>query len=64
MTGLAETFHHEITPLGLRTVCFEFGYFRTSFLQNTGTMQYPSRIADYKEMTDAANTRFAGACCL
>ena len=58
--ALSQSLHGEISQFGLRSVCFEFGYFRTPFLQNTGTMQYPSRIADYKEMTDAANTRFAG----
>ena len=58
---LAETLHAEISHLGLRSIAFEPGYFRASFLTADNLGGYPSRIADYKELTDEANARFAGA---
>ncbi|KAF8531147.1 short-chain oxidoreductase [Gautieria morchelliformis] len=53
--GLSETLHAEISPLGLRSICFEPGYFRTSFLEQDHRNAYDPRIADYAEMTSKAN---------
>jgi len=48
--GISESLHEEIAPLGLRSICFEPGYFRTNFLQEGHRGSYESRIADYKPL--------------
>jgi len=53
--SLSETLHLEISPLGLRSICFEPGYFRTAFLTGDHRSTYQSRIADYAEMGEKAN---------
>lgn len=53
--GINESLHAEISPLGLRSVCFDFGYFRTSFLTPEHRTPYDPRIEDYREMTTGAN---------
>ncbi|TRM59859.1 hypothetical protein BD626DRAFT_461923 [Schizophyllum amplum] len=55
LRGINESLHAEISPLGLRSVCFDFGYFRTSFLTPDHRSLYESRIEDYREMTERAN---------
>lgn len=51
--ALSEALHGEISSLGLRSIVFELGYFRSSFLTDSNRGgYYSSRIADYKEMTD------------
>lgn len=54
LRGISETLHDEISPLGLRSVCIDFGYFRTSFLESDQRAPKVSRIPDYKETSDAA----------
>ena len=46
--GLAESLHQEISPIGLRSICFEFGYFRTDFLAPGHRSGKKERIPDYK----------------
>ncbi|KAF8518540.1 hypothetical protein BU17DRAFT_48584 [Hysterangium stoloniferum] len=53
--SLSETLHMEISPLGLRSICFEPGYFRTAFLTGDHRSPYEPRIEDYAEMGQRAN---------
>ncbi|KAF9021171.1 NAD-P-binding protein [Hymenopellis radicata] len=59
--GLSESLHLEIAPLGLRSICFDFGAFRTNFL-SVGTFdrsgvsnieEYQGLAADRKAQWDA-----------
>ncbi|GLB33166.1 putative short-chain dehydrogenases reductases (SDR) family protein [Lyophyllum shimeji] len=52
---ISASLHEEISPLGLRSICFDFGYFRTAFLTADHRAPQISRIPDYKPMTDKAN---------
>ncbi|TFY55976.1 hypothetical protein EVG20_g9115 [Dentipellis fragilis] len=60
--GVSETLDEEISPLGLRSIVFELGYFRTNFLTDGHRAAYKPRIEDYKPITEAANARLVGAC--
>ncbi|KAH7903354.1 hypothetical protein BJ138DRAFT_160743 [Hygrophoropsis aurantiaca] len=53
--GISETLHEEISPLGLRSICFDFGYFRTNFLTDGNRAPYNSRISDYEPMSKKSN---------
>ncbi|RDB30241.1 hypothetical protein Hypma_007082 [Hypsizygus marmoreus] len=55
LRGISTTLHDEISPLGLRSVVIEFGYFRTTFLAADHRTLQVSRIVDYKPMTDKVN---------
>ncbi|TDL22862.1 NAD(P)-binding protein [Rickenella mellea] len=55
LRGIGETLHAEISPLGLRSLVIEPGYFRTEFLAADNRAPQVSRIADYKPMTEKAN---------
>ncbi|KAG6909214.1 hypothetical protein DXG01_001521 [Tephrocybe rancida] len=55
LRGISTTLDEEISPLGLRSICAEFGYFRTAFLMADHRAPQVSRIADYKPITDAGN---------
>ncbi|KAF8874875.1 hypothetical protein CPB84DRAFT_1829302 [Gymnopilus junonius] len=52
LRGISETLHTEISPLGLRSIHFDFGYFRTSLLQPSQRAPKVARISDYKEISD------------
>ncbi|KAG6838646.1 hypothetical protein H0H87_002618, partial [Tephrocybe sp. NHM501043] len=54
--------HDEISSLGLRSLCADFGYFRTAFLTSDHRAPQLSRIADYKPVTDASNAALEGKC--
>ncbi|KAL1742769.1 hypothetical protein HDZ31DRAFT_83893 [Schizophyllum fasciatum] len=56
LRGINESLHAEIAPLGLRSVCFDFGYFRTSFLTPEHRTPYEPRIEDYRGVTEEVNT--------
>ncbi|KAG5640096.1 hypothetical protein DXG03_001233 [Asterophora parasitica] len=56
--GISTTLHDEISPLGLRSICLDFGYFRTDFLENVIRPPQVSRIGDYQPMSDKANADF------
>ncbi|KAJ7465914.1 hypothetical protein FB451DRAFT_1261318 [Mycena latifolia] len=55
LRGISETLHAELAPLGLRSTCIDFGYFRTTFLDPAHRMPYVPRIADYDAMSARAN---------
>ncbi|KAJ3507108.1 hypothetical protein NLJ89_g6490 [Agrocybe chaxingu] len=50
--GYPETFHDKISPLGLRSICVDFGYFRTSLLESDRRVTKPSAIANYQEAVE------------
>ncbi|THU86770.1 NAD(P)-binding protein [Dendrothele bispora CBS 962.96] len=50
--SLSETLHAEISPIGLRSICIDFGYFRTAFLNSEHRMPHLGKISDYKEVTE------------
>ncbi|KAK1222938.1 hypothetical protein PQX77_014215 [Marasmius sp. AFHP31] len=50
--GLSETLHAEISPLGLRSICIDPGYFRTSFLSPDHRRSAVTKIPDYRELTE------------
>jgi hypothetical protein len=64
LSGINESLNLEIQPLGLRTICFDFGYFRTEFLTADHRAPQVSRIPDYKPMTHAVNSALEGTPCL
>ncbi|KAL0569690.1 hypothetical protein V5O48_012277 [Marasmius crinis-equi] len=53
--GLCSTLHEEISPLGLRSVCVDMGYFRTPFLTEGHCLEAVNRISDYQEMAENSN---------
>ncbi|KAG5722282.1 hypothetical protein E4T56_gene4439 [Termitomyces sp. T112] len=55
LRGLSTTLHAEISPLGLRSICAEFGYFRTPILAAARHVPNEVRIPDYGPVTDADN---------
>ncbi|KAJ3507926.1 hypothetical protein NMY22_g16781 [Coprinellus aureogranulatus] len=46
--GISQSLHEEISPLGLRSVCISFGYFRTTFLSGGQRSPTLTRISDYE----------------
>ncbi|KAF9568297.1 short chain dehydrogenase [Agrocybe pediades] len=52
LRGLSETLHAEISPLGLRSVCVDFGYFRTPVLEVERRTKPVGGLADYKEIVE------------
>ncbi|KAK0460631.1 uncharacterized protein EV420DRAFT_1332184 [Desarmillaria tabescens] len=58
LRGISETLHVEVAPLGLRSICIDLGYFRTSFLTADHRKPHVSRIDDYKELTNKVETAF------
>ena len=50
LAGLAESLQMEIEPLGLRSICFEPGYFRTNFLSDENRGAVKDRISDYHDV--------------
>jgi hypothetical protein len=52
---LSATLHEEISPLGLRSTCIDFGAFRTDILSGGHRSVYDPRIEDYQPVTSAMN---------
>jgi hypothetical protein len=50
----------EISPLGLRSICIEPGFFRTEILSENNKPSYAAKIADYKEIVEAHNSILVG----
>ncbi|KAJ3503282.1 hypothetical protein NLJ89_g8502 [Agrocybe chaxingu] len=48
LRGISETLHDEISPFGLRSICIDFGSFRTSFLDGDQRAPKVARIPDYQ----------------
>ncbi|KAF8148854.1 hypothetical protein B0H34DRAFT_735591 [Crassisporium funariophilum] len=55
LRGISETLHDEISPFGLRSICFDFGYFRTDFLTADNRAPKVSRISDYQELAETVD---------
>ncbi|KAF5363706.1 hypothetical protein D9756_001124 [Leucocoprinus leucothites] len=53
--GISATLHDEISPFGLRSLCIDFGYFRTSFLTSNNRSAWVPRIEDYRAMSEKAD---------
>ena len=49
---MSEALHHEITPFGLRSICFDLGYFRTSFLADGHREDGKYRIEEYRPVNE------------
>ncbi|KAK0229990.1 hypothetical protein EDD85DRAFT_126925 [Armillaria nabsnona] len=58
LRGISETLHVEVQPLGLRSICIDLGYFRTSFLTADHRKPHVARIDDYKELTGKVEAAF------
>src|SRR5689334_20896338 len=58
--ALSETLHIEISPFGLRSIVFEPGYIRTSFLSPQHTISNMGKINDYKELSAAVSAGMEG----
>ncbi|KZT18860.1 NAD(P)-binding protein [Neolentinus lepideus HHB14362 ss-1] len=58
--ALSEALNAEISPLGLRSICIELGYFRTDFLTPDNRSAYTTRIADYEQSVGATSKRLEG----
>lgn len=58
--AIAESLDEEIAPLGVRSLCLEPGYFRTSFLQGDKVPTYNSRIKDYEPIMAPIIEHFRG----
>ncbi|KAJ2912577.1 hypothetical protein MD484_g7839, partial [Candolleomyces efflorescens] len=59
--GISRTLDEEITPLGLRSICLDFGYFRTMIFNETQRSFPASKIEDYKEISQQIES-FLQAC--
>ncbi|KAI0316891.1 hypothetical protein OF83DRAFT_1059594 [Amylostereum chailletii] len=55
LRGLSGSLDVEISPLGLRSIIVELGYFRTNFLTDGNRAPHISRIDDYAPITGPAN---------
>ncbi|KAJ7211742.1 hypothetical protein GGX14DRAFT_449061 [Mycena pura] len=51
LRGISDALNLELAPLGLRSICIDFGCFRTNVLEPGHHTPIISRIADYREMT-------------
>ncbi|CAA7268728.1 unnamed protein product [Cyclocybe aegerita] len=49
LRGVSQSLHDEISPLGLRSLCVDFGYFRTAILQSERLVTRESTLADYQD---------------
>ena len=58
--GLSESLHAEISPLGLHSIYFKPGYFRTSFLAQDHRSPHNPGIEDYAKMTRQVNNGLVG----
>ncbi|KAF9025560.1 NAD(P)-binding protein [Hymenopellis radicata] len=53
LRGISETLDQELAPLGLRSICMDFGTFRTGLIDTTHHVPYTARIDDYRAPTEA-----------
>ncbi|KAF8918441.1 NAD-P-binding protein [Mucidula mucida] len=58
MRGISETMDMEISPLGLRSINIEPGYFRSKLIDPNNRQLYENRIEDYKPMISAMDEIF------
>ncbi|KAI0033022.1 hypothetical protein K488DRAFT_85319 [Vararia minispora EC-137] len=55
LRALAGALDSEVSPLGLRSIVVELGYFRTSFLTASNRAPYRARITEYAPVVEAAD---------
>lgn len=60
--GVSEALNAEIAPLGLRSICIDPGYFRTSFLTPDNRTPFASRIEDYRKAGEETNAMLECTC--
>ncbi|PVH82871.1 oxidoreductase,short chain dehydrogenase-like protein [Cadophora sp. DSE1049] len=60
LRGAVETLSLEISPLGLRTLLVEPGFFRTDLLNASNTKYISSQIPEYKPLTEQNFSTFKG----
>jgi NAD(P)-dependent dehydrogenase (short-subunit alcohol dehydrogenase family) len=60
LRGISEALRLEVAPLGLRSTCIDFGYFRTTLLDPNHRKPYVPRIKDYNEMSKKADDALVG----
>lgn len=60
--GVSEALNAEIAPLGLRSICIDPGYFRTSFLTPDNRTPFASRIEDYRKAGEETNAMLECMC--
>jgi short-subunit dehydrogenase len=58
---ISESLHEEISPLGLRSLLFEPGYFRTDFLTADNRGTYGGNIPDYEPIIRASQEGLDGS---
>lgn len=58
---ISESLHQEISPLGLRSLVFEPGYFRTDFLTAGNRVTYGGSIPDYEPIVRASQEGLNGS---
>lgn len=56
--GISDTLHEEIAPFGLRSICFDFGCFRTPVLEKRP--RWVPVLEAYKDAGEKANTMLLG----
>jgi NAD(P)-dependent dehydrogenase (short-subunit alcohol dehydrogenase family) len=54
-SGISESLHLELAPLGLRSICIDPGYFKTDLLTADNRAPFQSRISDYESVTTTAH---------
>jgi len=50
--GMSQTLNDEISHLGLRSICIDYGWFRIAVLENTQRTPRVERIPDCKPIVD------------
>lgn len=60
MSALAVGLDKEISPFGLRSVCFDFGYFDTKILGPENLKNAGSHISEYDKVTEAGDEFLQG----
>jgi len=55
LRGVSLSLHGEVSPIGLRSICVNFGYFRTAGIEPGHLATKLSTIPDYKELADSVN---------
>ncbi|KAJ3540275.1 hypothetical protein NMY22_g4366 [Coprinellus aureogranulatus] len=53
MKGISRSLHQEISPLGLRSICVDFGYFRTTVLSDGQRAPPIARVSAYQPLIDS-----------
>ncbi|KAK7038827.1 hypothetical protein VNI00_010457 [Paramarasmius palmivorus] len=52
LRGISASLHDEIAPLGLRSICIDFGSFLTACNSPDARKPYIAKVPDYKKITD------------